>query len=114
MRWKVRVSSHGGWDNAAQAGPTALLGPHGGEGARRVGGVHVHCHETTAHAARLEQGVPVALRWIEFVGLQDELGFQHSAVLAAATLPQMKGQRDCAHGKAWWKVGGLRSFTQSR
>ena len=45
VRWKVRVSSHGGWDNAAQAGLTALPGPHGGEGARRVGGVRVHDKE---------------------------------------------------------------------
>ena len=59
------------------------------------------CHETTARAARLEQGVPVALMWIGLVGLRGEQGSQHDAVSTVATLPRAKGQRDYAHGGAW-------------
>ena len=62
---------------------------------------HFLCHETTARAARLEQGFPVTLMSIEFVELQDGLGSQLDVVLVVATLPQVKGQRGCVRVEAW-------------
>ena len=59
------------------------------------------CHETMARAARLEQGVPVMLRWIGFFGLQDAQGSRHGVVSVVATLLREKGQRDSVLGEAW-------------
>ena len=58
----------------------------------------------TARAARLEQGVPVTLRWIGFFGLLSGPVSQHGVASVAATLPQSKGQRGCGLGEAWWKI----------
>ena len=58
------------------------------------------CHETTACAAQLEQGVLVTLRWIKFSGLRGELVSQHGVALVAATLPRVKGQRGSIHVEA--------------
>ena len=59
------------------------------------------CHETTACAARLEQGILVTLTWIGFSGLQDEPGSQRGVASTVATLPQVKGQKDGELGEAW-------------
>ena len=58
------------------------------------------CHETTARAARLEQGVLVTLRWIGFSELRGERGSQLGAVSTVATLPQVKGPRGSVHDEA--------------
>ena len=59
------------------------------------------CHETTAHAARLEQGVPVTLRRLGFSGLRDvQVSRRDAAVTAATPLPK-KGQKGCVLGEAW-------------
>ena len=62
-----------------------------------VGGV---CHETTARAARLEQGVLVALKRIWFSELRGTPVFRHGVVSAVATPLQEKGQKDGVRGGA--------------
>ena len=58
------------------------------------------CHETTARAARLEQGVPATLKWIGFSVLRGERGSQLDAVSTVATPLQEKGQRGVVRGEA--------------
>ena len=60
----------------------------------------LHCHETTARAARLEQGFPVTLRMIWFSGLLDARGSRRGVAATVATLPRVKGQRGCVFGEA--------------
>ena len=52
------------------------------------------CHETTARAARLEQGILVALKWIRFAELRAERVSLLDVVGVAATLPRVKGPKD--------------------
>ena len=57
------------------------------------------CHETTARAARLEQGFLVTLvRPVSNV--QVSWGFLHNILSGFATLPQLKGQRGFVHVEA--------------
>ena len=51
------------------------------------------CHETTTRAARLERGIPVALRWIGFFGLRGEPVSRRGVGATVATLLQEKGPR---------------------
>ena len=58
------------------------------------------CHETTARAARLEQGFPVTLIRPDS-NVQVFLGFRRDILEDFATLPRMKGQRGSVHDVAW-------------
>ena len=66
-----------------------------------------------ARAARLEHLV-VATRVRPVSNVLVSQGFWHNILEGFATLPLMKGRMDFVHGEAWFLVGGLRSFTQSR
>ena len=58
------------------------------------------CHETTAHAARLERGSLVTLiRLVSNARVSRE--FRLGTLGDFATLPQMKGQTDCVLDEAW-------------
>ena len=59
----------------------------------------IMCHETTARAARLEQGVLVTLvKPVSNVRVFQ--GFRHGTREGCATLPQMKGQMGFVHDEA--------------
>ena len=46
--------------------------------------------------------------------VQGVQGVSRDSLEDFATLPLMKGPKGYVHSEAWWKVKGLRSFTQSR
>ena len=76
--------------------------------------IHHGCHKMTARAARLEQGFPVTLKWIGYVGLRGRPVSQRDAVSAVATLPRMKGQKGFVRVGAWWSLGRIEVFHSIR
>ena len=61
------------------------------------------CHETTAHAARLERSGIVMRKGFFVFGLADVQGSRRGGSEVVATLPQMRELRDFVCGEAWCK-----------
>ena len=77
-----------------------FLGGPGAYSPCRGCGEDRQCHETTAHAARLERGFLVMLvRPVSNVHVSQ--GFRHDTLAGFATLPLKKGQMGFVYVEVW-------------